>query len=56
MLQDLKEPVRIRVFARSDDFQRFRDRLDEYTYQSKQVSVEYIDPEEASGPWRSSTA
>ena len=45
MLQDLKEPVKIRVFARSDEFQRFRDRLDEYTYQSKQLTVEYIDPE-----------
>lgn len=45
VLQDLKEPIKIRVFARSDEFQRFRDRLDEYAYQSKQVSTEYIDPE-----------
>ena len=43
VLQELKEPVRIRVFARTEEFQRFRDRLDEYTYQSKQVTVEYID-------------
>ena len=49
VLQDLKEPVRIRVFARSGDFERFRDRLDEYTYHSKQVSVEYIDPERRPG-------
>src|SRR4051812_20571926 len=49
VLQDLKEPVKIRVFARSDEFQRFRDRLDEYTYQSKQLSVEYIDPEKKPG-------
>ncbi len=49
VLQDLKEPVKIRVFARSDEFQRFRDRLDEYTYQSKQVSTEYIDPEKKPG-------
>jgi ABC-type uncharacterized transport system involved in gliding motility auxiliary subunit len=49
VLADLKEPVKIRVFARSDDFQRFRDRLDEYTYQSKQVSVEYIDPDKRPG-------
>lgn len=49
VLADLKEPIKIRVFARSDDFQRFRDRLDEYTYQSKQVSVEYIDPEKRPG-------
>ena len=49
VLQDLKEPVTIRVFARSDEFQRFRDRLDEYTYQSKQVTAEYIDPEKRPG-------
>src|SRR6478672_8747413 len=45
VLKDLKEPIKVRVFARSDDFPRFRDRLDEYAYQSKQVQVEYIDPE-----------
>jgi ABC-type uncharacterized transport system involved in gliding motility auxiliary subunit len=45
VLQDLKEPVHVKVFARGDDFQRFRDRLDEYRYASKQVDVEYIDPE-----------
>jgi ABC-type uncharacterized transport system involved in gliding motility auxiliary subunit len=45
VLQDLKEPVHVKVFARSDDFQRFRDRLDEYRYASKQVDVDYIDPE-----------
>jgi ABC-type uncharacterized transport system involved in gliding motility auxiliary subunit len=49
VLQDLKEPVRIRIFARSDEFQRFRDRLDGYSYQSKQVSTEYIDPEKKPG-------
>src|SRR5689334_15121078 len=45
VLQDLKQPVHIKVFARSEDFQRFHDRLDEYSYASKQVSVEYLDPE-----------
>jgi len=45
VLQDLKEPVHVRVYARTDDFQRFRDRLDEYRYASRQVDVEYIDPE-----------
>lgn len=49
VLQDLKEPVKVRVFARSDEFQRYRDRLDEYTYQSKQISAEYIDPEKKPG-------
>ncbi len=45
VLQDLKEPVHVRVFARTDDFQRFHDRLDEYAYTSKNLSVEYIDPD-----------
>jgi ABC-type uncharacterized transport system involved in gliding motility auxiliary subunit len=49
VLQDLKEPVKIRVFTRSGEFERFRDRLDEYSYQSKQVSTEYIDPEQRPG-------
>jgi ABC-type uncharacterized transport system involved in gliding motility auxiliary subunit len=43
VLQDLKQPVHVRVFAPGDDFERFRDRLDEYTYVTKQLTVEYID-------------
>src|SRR5881392_4003770 len=49
VLADLKEPVHVRVFARSDDFQRYRDRLDQYTYQSKLLTVEYVDPEKKPG-------
>ncbi len=49
VLADLKEPVRIRVFARTEEFQRLRDRLDQYTYQSKLVTAEYIDPEKRPG-------
>jgi ABC-type uncharacterized transport system involved in gliding motility auxiliary subunit len=49
VLHDLKEPVKIRVFARTDEFPRFRDRLDEYTYQSKLVSAEYVDPDKRPG-------
>jgi ABC-type uncharacterized transport system involved in gliding motility auxiliary subunit len=45
VLQGLQKPVNIRVFDRSDGFARFRERLDEYQYQSKQVKVEYIDME-----------
>ena len=45
VLQGLQKPVRIRVFDRSEGFPRFRERLDEYQYASKQVSVEYIDLE-----------
>jgi len=43
ILNGLQKPVAIKVFAQADDFQRFRDRLDEYQYASKQVTVEYID-------------
>jgi ABC-type uncharacterized transport system involved in gliding motility auxiliary subunit len=43
ILEGLQKPVAIKVFAPSTDFQRFRERLDEYQYASKQVSTEYID-------------
>jgi ABC-type uncharacterized transport system involved in gliding motility auxiliary subunit len=43
VVQGLQKPVSIRVFAAPDDFERFRERLDEYQYLSKQVNVEYID-------------
>ena len=43
VLRSLERPVSIKVFAESNDFARFRDRLDEYQYTSKQVAVEYID-------------
>jgi gliding motility-associatede transport system auxiliary component len=43
ILQGLDKPVSFKVFAQPDDFERFRDRLDEYQNASKQVAVEYID-------------
>jgi gliding motility-associatede transport system auxiliary component len=49
VLADLKEPVNVRVFARSEEFSRYRDRLDQYTYQSKLLTVEYVDPEKRPG-------
>lgn len=45
VLAGLQRPVKIRVFDRTEGFPRFRERLDEYTYLSNQVSVEYIDVE-----------
>jgi ABC-type uncharacterized transport system involved in gliding motility auxiliary subunit len=45
VLQGLQKPIHIRVFDRSDGFPRFRERLAEYEYASKQVTVEYIDME-----------
>jgi ABC-type uncharacterized transport system involved in gliding motility auxiliary subunit len=49
VLQGLQRPVHIRVFGRSEDLARFHERLDEYAYASKQVTVEYIDMERKPG-------
>lgn len=43
ILQKLDAPLGVKVFDRPTEFDRFRDRLDEYAYVSKNVSVEYID-------------
>ncbi len=43
VLDTLAGPVRILVFAREPDFPRYRDRLDEYAYQTSRVTVDYID-------------
>ena len=43
VLQGLKSDVRLLVFAKDEDFARFRDRLTEYGYVSPRVKVEYID-------------
>ena len=45
VLQGLTKPVKVTVFARTEDFERFRSRLEEYQYVTKQLQVEYIDPE-----------
>lgn len=46
LLQTLDAPAHVRVFARSDDFGRFRDRLTEYASASTKVTVEYVDPDQ----------
>jgi ABC-type uncharacterized transport system involved in gliding motility auxiliary subunit len=43
ILQKLDAPLTVRVFDQPTQFDRFRDRLAEYAYLSKQVSVDYID-------------
>jgi len=45
VLQGLTKPVHTTVFARTEDFDRFRNRLEEFQYQTKQLQVEYVDPE-----------
>ena len=45
VLESLEAPVKFTVFDRQIEMDRFRNRLDEYAYNSSQVSVEYIDPD-----------
>jgi ABC-type uncharacterized transport system involved in gliding motility auxiliary subunit len=43
VLQGLDSDAKITVFDQAAQFDRFRDRLEEYTYQSKRLAVEYVD-------------
>ena len=43
VLQNLDAPVKFTVFDQEVNFDRFRDRLDEFAYHSKQFSAEYVD-------------
>src|SRR5262245_25676874 len=45
LLQGLKSPVKVYVFDQETAFDRFRPRLQSYTYNSSQFQVEYIDAE-----------
>jgi ABC-type uncharacterized transport system involved in gliding motility auxiliary subunit len=50
LLRELKTPVKFVVFETDAEVDRIRVRLNEYTYQSGQVSVEYIDPDKRPVP------
>jgi len=43
VLESLDAPIDVKVFARSDDFGRFRDRLTEYENAAHGMKVEYVD-------------
>ncbi|MBI4477792.1 MAG: GldG family protein, partial [Acidobacteria bacterium] len=43
ILQGLDAPLKMIVFAQETEFSRFRDKLPEYGYVSKQVQIEYVD-------------
>src|ERR1044071_6104004 len=45
LLKGVDAPVKFLVFDRTDQFDRFRARLNEYAYQSSKVTVDYIDPD-----------
>ena len=50
LLRELNAPVKFVVFEQEQNMERFKPRLNEYQYQSKQVSVEYIDPDKRPVP------
>jgi ABC-type uncharacterized transport system involved in gliding motility auxiliary subunit len=45
VLQTLEAPVSFVVFDRETNFDRHRDRLDQFTYHSTKVTTEYVDPD-----------
>jgi ABC-type uncharacterized transport system involved in gliding motility auxiliary subunit len=45
VLGSLDSPLKMTVFARETEFARYKERLPEYGYVSKKVSVEYVDPD-----------
>jgi ABC-type uncharacterized transport system involved in gliding motility auxiliary subunit len=45
VLQGLDSPAKFTVFEKQTDMEPFRARLSEYAYNSKQVTVDYIDPD-----------
>ncbi len=45
VLKGLDAPATFTVFDRQGNLDRFRSRLDEYAYQSSQVSADYVDPD-----------
>jgi ABC-type uncharacterized transport system involved in gliding motility auxiliary subunit len=45
LLSGLQSPAKFIVFDKEDQFDRFRTRLTEYAYNSRQVQVEYVDPD-----------
>ena len=45
IVSSLDTPLKVVAFARELEFARLRDRLDEYQYLSKKITVEYVDPD-----------
>jgi ABC-type uncharacterized transport system involved in gliding motility auxiliary subunit len=45
VLTKLDSPLQVLVFAQEPEFPRYRDKLKEYEYISKNVTTEYIDPD-----------
>jgi ABC-type uncharacterized transport system involved in gliding motility auxiliary subunit len=45
VLQKLDAPLQVMVFAQEPEFPRYQDKLKEYSYVSKKMTTEYIDPD-----------
>ena len=45
VLVKLDSPMQLTVFAQEPEFQRYRDKLNEYTYVSNKVTTDYVDPD-----------
>jgi ABC-type uncharacterized transport system involved in gliding motility auxiliary subunit len=45
LVSKLDAPLQILVFAQEPEFPGYKDRLKEYEYTSKQISIDYIDPD-----------
>src|SRR5580765_6393279 len=45
VLQKLDAPLQVMVFAQEQKFPRYQDKLKEYSYVSKKMTAEYIDPD-----------
>jgi ABC-type uncharacterized transport system involved in gliding motility auxiliary subunit len=45
VLAKLDSPLQVMVFSQETDFPRYQDKLKEYGYVSKRVTVDYIDPD-----------
>jgi ABC-type uncharacterized transport system involved in gliding motility auxiliary subunit len=45
VLDKLDSPLELKVFAQEQEFPRYQDKLAEYTYASKKLTAEYIDPD-----------
>ncbi len=43
LLQSLQEPIKFTVYDQQINFDRFKDRMNQFTYHSKNVSVDYVD-------------
>lgn len=47
VVRGLDAPAKLTVYDQATQFDRYKDRLEEYTYQTKQLTIEYVDIDRA---------